>query len=151
MVGRSRCVFPLRSKQSEITSAFSLIGSTVPRFVILEHTGSAEYKPGVHWDLMLETGNGLRTWELEAPLSEGGTVRATELGVHRLDYLDYEGPVSGNRGSVRRWDSGTYEVLCETTAELELAIRGQRIKGRIFLQQDLSNEPTWFVKAISHQ
>ncbi len=123
----------------------------MPRFVILEHTGSADYKPGVHWDLMLEAANGLRTWELDVPPREGSAARATELGMHRLDYLDYEGPVSGNRGSVRRWDRGTYEVLRETTAELELAIRGQRINGRIFLQQDLSSESTWFVKAISSQ
>ena len=100
----------------------------MPRFVILEHTGSADYKPGVHWDLMLEAEDGLRTWELEAPPREGSSVRAAELGVHRLDYLDYEGPVSGNRGSVRRWDSGPFEVLSETSTVIELAI--QRSKTR---------------------
>lgn len=28
---------------------------------------------------------------------------------HRRLYLDYEGPISGDRGSVRRVDAGTYE------------------------------------------
>jgi DNA polymerase ligase (LigD)-like protein len=118
----------------------------VARFVILEHTGAAEYKPGVHWDLMLEMDVGLRTWELESPPSKGVAVRATELGVHRLDYLDYEGPVSGNRGSVRRWDGGTYKVLSETPGELDLAIRGERFNGRMVLRRDAANESNWVVR-----
>jgi DNA polymerase ligase (LigD)-like protein len=111
--------------------------------VILEHTGTADYKPGVHWDLMLEAEGGLSTWELEAPPSEELAVRATELAVHRLDYLDYEGPVSGNRGSVRRWDRGTYEVLRETPGELNLAIRGARLTGRMALRRDADDESNW--------
>ena len=35
---------------------------------------------------------------------------ATRLPDHRLAYLEYEGPVSGNRGVVRRIDSGKYEI-----------------------------------------
>ena len=114
--------------------------------MILEHTGTAEYKPGVHWDLMLEVDGGMRTWALEAPPSEGVAVRATELGMHRLDYLDYEGPVSGNRGSVRRWDSGTYEVLSKTPAELNLTIRGERLAGRMALRRDPADESLWMVR-----
>jgi hypothetical protein len=111
--------------------------------VILEHTGSAEYKPGVHWDLMLEVGDRLRTWELDAVPADGITIHATELGLHRLDYLDYEGPVSGNRGSVRRWDSGTYDLLHETPGELEIAIQGVKIGGKVLLRRDAHDEATW--------
>jgi hypothetical protein len=114
--------------------------------VILEHTGSAEFKPGVHWDLMLEVDGGLRTWELEAPPSEGFAIRATAIALHRLDYLDYEGPVSANRGSVRRWDSGTYEVLRETADLLVLAIRGERASGRLSLQRDDHDDGMWLVQ-----
>src|SRR5262245_43439326 len=35
-------------------------------------------------------------------LAGGGVVAAQRLDDHRPAYLDYEGPVSGNRGKVRR-------------------------------------------------
>jgi len=34
------------------------------RFVILEHD-----RDGIHWDLMLERGEVLRTWAIDAPIS----------------------------------------------------------------------------------
>ncbi|WP_146439947.1 hypothetical protein [Crateriforma conspicua] len=36
------------------------------------------------------------------------TITATRLPDHRTKYLEYEGPISGNRGSVRRVDSGFF-------------------------------------------
>lgn len=78
----------------------------MPRYVILTHD-----HPFPHWDLMLEDGGVLRTWRLLAEPAAGQVVRAEQLADHRLAYLDYEGPVSGGRGSVARWDHGTYEQL----------------------------------------
>jgi len=118
----------------------------VPRFVILEHTGSVDYKPGVHWDLMLEVGGSLRTWALDAVPTDGGMVRATELGVHRLDYLEYEGPVSGNRGSVKRWDRGGFEVLGETPMAIEMSIHGGKLAGRMMIRRDREDELVWSVE-----
>src|SRR5207253_10100415 len=82
----------------------------VPRFVILEHD-----HPELHWDLMLEVGDVLWTWRLCGdPETVGEAIPAQRIGEHRLLYLDYEGPVRGGRGTVRRWDAGTYEMeLCE--------------------------------------
>lgn len=75
----------------------------MPRFVILEHD-----HPHLHWDLMLEDGDTLRTWRLsEAPTSLK-RILCEELVPHRRFYLDYEGEVSGGRGFVRRWDWGEY-------------------------------------------
>ena len=64
----------------------------MPRFVILEHD-----HPVLHWDLMLEAGDVLQTWRLANPPTPGCAIDATALPDHRLTYLDYEGPVSGNR------------------------------------------------------
>src|SRR5437879_9523170 len=75
----------------------------MPRFVVLEHD-----HPSLHWDLMLESGDVLRTWRLTAPPQSGRVIAATAVVDHRRIYLDYEGPVSGNRGRVIRWDSGTF-------------------------------------------
>jgi len=73
------------------------------RYVILTHD-----HPFPHWDLMLEDGGTLRTWRLLSEPGAGRVVPAERLGDHRLAYLDYEGPVSGGRGVVARWDHGTY-------------------------------------------
>ena len=91
----------------------------MPRFVILEHD-----HPVLHWDLMLESGPALRTWRLAGPPeSAGGAVAAKASFDHRLAYLDYEGPVSRGRGTVRRWDQGTYLI------EEEAA--GRRVKRQV--------------------
>jgi len=100
----------------------------MPRFVILEHD-----HPQLHWDLMLEAGDVLRTWRLHAPPEPGRSVAATPSFDHRLAYLDYEGPVSGGRGMVKRWDAGTFTWESETETELVVQLHGQRIAGRAVL------------------
>jgi hypothetical protein len=120
----------------------------MPRYVILEHTGTQTYKPGRHWDLMLEAEGRLRTWELLERPSNDESVQAHSLPDHRLEYLDYEGPVSRNRGTVRRWDAGEYQVVSETESELTVQIKGQQLQGRLILCSDgsglwqVSFEPT---------
>ena len=108
----------------------------MPRFVILEHTGTLEYKPGAHWDLMLEVGDHLRTWELETLPAPDATIAARPLADHRLDYLDYEGPVSNNRGTVRQWDRGEYRIVAESQTELVVEITGDTLRGRLTLSRD---------------
>src|SRR5690242_15495503 len=79
-------------------------GRSVPRFVILEH----DY-PERHWDLMFEAGPVLKTWRLAGcPRPGGVAVEAEESFDHRPIYLDYEGPVSGGRGTVTRRDAGDF-------------------------------------------
>jgi hypothetical protein len=96
----------------------------VPRFVILEHD-----HPWLHWDLMLEVGTLLRTWRLSAPPSPAEAVVAEPLGDHRAMYLDYEGPVSGGRGTVRRWDAGTYDGLTEHGGAARFRLHGTKVSG----------------------
>jgi hypothetical protein len=50
----------------------------------------------------------LVTFRLAVRVDElaGGTVMAERLGDHRPAYLEYEGPVPGNRGKVRRLARG---------------------------------------------
>lgn len=101
----------------------------MPRFVILEHD-----HPHLHWDLMLECGGVLRTWRLPGPPAEC-PVSAMALGDHRVAYLDYEGPVSGNRGAVKRWDHGAYEALEQTVASWRVRLHGGRWQGEVSLHQ----------------
>ncbi len=83
----------------------------MPRFVVLRHETPPGHERPTHWDFMLEAGGVLRTWALAEAPCRGRAIAAEELAEHRLAYLEYEGDVSGGRGSVVRWDAGTYEVL----------------------------------------
>jgi len=74
----------------------------MPRYVILEHDAA----DGRHWDFMLAGGEALATWALAERPDAAGPVAARSLADHRVAYLDYEGPISGGRGSVTRWDQG---------------------------------------------
>jgi DNA polymerase ligase (LigD)-like protein len=96
----------------------------MPRFVILEHHWN-----GVHWDLMLEVEGRLRTWALDAPIEMKVDVPARALPDHRMDYLDYEGEVSGGRGTVRRWDRGEYEVLEWAPERVRVKLMGAQLVG----------------------
>ncbi|MCA9049310.1 MAG: hypothetical protein KDA89_11315 [Planctomycetaceae bacterium] len=73
------------------------------RFVILEHDF-----PFLHWDLLMQEGDALASWRLLKPVAKQCWIPAELLPPHRLMYLDYEGPVSGGRGSVRRTAAGTF-------------------------------------------
>jgi hypothetical protein len=77
------------------------------RYVVLRHEGVAE----PHFDLMFETSPGsmLATWRsTDWPVTKNSTL--TPLPDHRAAYLTYEGPLSGNRGVVRRIASGNHRV-----------------------------------------
>ena len=102
----------------------------MPRFVILEHD-----HPTLHWDFMLEVNGVLKTWRLpEAPRNHGQTMEAEALGDHRLAYLDYEGPVSGERGTVRCWERGTYVWIPEREVTVwEVQLESARLTGTVFL------------------
>ena len=65
----------------------------------------------VHFDLMLETGSELLTWALAAIPNQNGDWPAIALPLHRVEYLEYEGPVSGGRGDVTRMMAGDYELV----------------------------------------
>jgi hypothetical protein len=74
------------------------------RFVILKHDA-----PFLHWDFLLEEGSAASTWRLLRKPCLNEPIAAEPLAPHRLIYLDYEGPVSENRGHVERFVAGTYE------------------------------------------
>ena len=116
----------------------------MPRYVILEHTGTPSYKPGVHWDLMLEERDRLRTWELDGVPSPGIKRRARGLADHRLEYLRYEGPVCGDRGEVRRWDTGEYEVTSQTANKISIRMNGQQLVGILNLTRDPAENDGWW-------
>lgn len=109
----------------------------MPRFVILEHRWR-----GVHYDLMLEDpeGGDLRTWAVDEPIAAGREQVARPLPAHRRAYLDYEGPVSGGRGEVRRIDRGVYESRTWSADRVEVVLAGERLQGTLVLRSRETGE-----------
>lgn len=97
----------------------------MPRFVILEHRWN-----GVHWDVMLEVGDVLKTWAVDAPIRPGVDLPARRLADHRPAYLDYQGEVSGGRGSVARVDRGEYRAVVWAERSVQVDLRGSLHLGR---------------------
>jgi hypothetical protein len=116
----------------------------MPRFVILEHD-----HPSLHWDFMIEVGDVLRTWRLSEPPTPGHVVPAEPSFDHRPFYLDYEGPVSGDRGTVKRWDAGTYRVVDEAPGRLLLHLEGGTLSGQVALEREV-DAACWRLLASAH-
>lgn len=100
-------------------------GAGPRRFAILEHEWA-----GVHWDILLESGDALRTWAVDAPIVPGVDLPARPLPDHRPAYLDYEGPISGNRGTVRRVASGTFLAMEWGDRLVRVELAGDQLAGR---------------------
>lgn len=95
-----------------------------------------------HWDFMVATNDDgpLRTWALDAaPDFDRGddfAITAQSLPDHRREYLEYEGPVSGDRGSVSRVASGTATWERKTPGAEKILLR---------LENDQKTRAVWTV------
>jgi len=98
------------------------------RFALLLHEHS-EKPESRHQDLLLEMDLSLFALKISPPVADFrrgfGALRHFD---HRKLYLDYEGPISGDRGFVVRIDGG--EILGRVSPEgFELELRGSELCG----------------------
>lgn len=127
--------------------------SSARQFVLLRHNTPV----AVHWDLMLDTGPELATWQIhEDPLTWAErpapwTTDATRIAGHRRAYLDYEGPVSRNRGSVIRVDRGTFITLSQDHHRWEIRFSGSMLRGRccLALRDGDPTSGTWILQRLA--
>jgi hypothetical protein len=112
----------------------------MPRFAILEHD-----HPELHWDLLLEAGDALNAWRLvQPPDPSERLIDATELADHRAFYLDYEGPVSGERGFVKRWDHGMFVEESGSMPERRcLRFESERLRATVRLTRIQGTQWRW--------
>lgn len=108
----------------------------MPRFAILEHN-----HPDLHWDLMLELEDTLKTFKLSSPPAYNTTMQIKLQPDHRKLYLDYEGPISGDRGSVTRWDFGTFEWLMQEEHHMKVQLSGNKLTG--VAELSLTTQDQW--------
>ncbi len=118
------------------------------RFVLLHH----HLGDGGHWDLMFELGAALTTWQVPRPpeeLNSGRAVPARRIGDHRRAYLDYEGPVSNNRGHVTRVDCGEYAIYDRRENVWLVRIEGVFLKGTFRINADDNPSGDWTIQRLS--
>jgi hypothetical protein len=103
------------------------------RFAVLRHSGFPERVD--HYDLLLETTHGespedtaLMKFETTSQL-HSSELTVEYKGNIRRRYLQYEGPMSGNRGRVIRIDEGTY-VFYGVSKGIDF--NGKRLKGVLY-------------------
>ncbi len=115
-------------------------------FVLLHHA----LPDSEHWDLCLDQGESMVTWPvLQVPMtlmsSAKPPLHARRIQDHRRLYLDYEGPVSGNRGHVARVDRGTYTVLRQQPGHWTVCLSGSLMIGRFEIVAADDSDADWLV------
>jgi DNA polymerase Ligase (LigD) len=113
------------------------------RFVVLRHEMPQGAERPTHWDFMLETETGLRTWALAQEPASGRAIVAQALADHRAEYLTFEGPVSGGRGTVARFDAGTFAWEQNGATEIAVQLAGSRLRGQAVLTRDGASDQRW--------
>jgi len=105
----------------------------VNRFVVQEHHASH-----LHWDFRLEKDGVLKSWAVPKGVPEKKLIKrlAIQVDDHELDYIDFEGTIEEGEygaGSVKIWDSGTYELESESTKTIVFDLKGKRLTGKYSL------------------
>ena len=76
------------------------------------------------------------------------------LPAHRKHYLDYEGPVSNNRGQVSQWDTGLILAIDQQDDQLSFRLSGSRLHGRYQLERNLdttSEQVEWILSTVNDE
>ena len=117
------------------------------RFVVLLHS----WKGGDHYDLMIDDGGRLATFKSIHPPESAGNdgLECTRIGEHRRIYLDYEGPVSEDRGFVRRHDAGTCILEARSESQWRVTFQGRRLRGSFRLDRLDQSAEAWRLEALS--
>lgn len=101
-----------------------------PRFVVQEHSARS-----MHWDLRLERDGVLASWAVPKgiPPDPARNHLAVRTEDHPLEYLTFEGTIpEGNygAGTMRVFDTGTYEAEKWSEREVMVTFHGDRVRGR---------------------
>lgn len=127
------------------------------RIVILHHTT----RQGSHYDWLMEDPHALvqATDDAQASLWAARVEQPpwlwrgdrrqllTPLVPHRRHYLQYQGPISAGRGSVKRVACGVFHPICWTPGLLRLQIHWQSPEScpPMLVEVALAADSNWFV------
>ena len=118
-----------------------------PVFVVQRHDAT-----NLHFDFRLEIGGVLVSWSVpKGPSLDPADKRlAIRTEDHPLDYADFEGQIPKGQyggGTVVVWDTGTFDVLTEASAEqalaaghLKVGLHGTKLTGAFSLLRRNSSD-----------
>jgi hypothetical protein len=109
------------------------------RFSIAKHEMPANSSRHSHFDLFLESQGTLLTWELSSLPTTPKKQLVRRLANHRLVYLDFQGPLSDDRGTVKLVDSGSLKWMTLESERLIAHIKGQTADGILTLTSGASS------------
>ncbi len=117
------------------------------RFVVQEHHARA-----LHWDLRLEHDGVLWSWAVPKgiPMRNRPNHLAVRTEDHPLQYLDFEADIPAGQygaGTMRIWDSGTYEPEKLRDDEVIVTFHGQRVRGQYALFRTGGDQ--WMIHRMS--
>jgi bifunctional non-homologous end joining protein LigD len=117
--------------------------SSPPRFVVQEHHARA-----LHWDLRLERDGVLASWAVPKgiPPDPKRNHLAVQTEDHPMEYLTFHGEIPQGEyggGSMRVWDTGTYETEKWSDREVMVVFHGERVQGKYVLFRTRGNK--WMI------
>jgi bifunctional non-homologous end joining protein LigD len=100
------------------------------RFVVQEHHATR-----LHWDLRLEHDGVLASWAIPngIPADPSDNRLAVHTEDHPLEYLDFHGEIPAGEygaGTMKIWDSGTFDTHLWEDKKVEVTFHGERLNGR---------------------
>jgi bifunctional non-homologous end joining protein LigD len=121
---------------------------SLPRFVVQQHSATR-----LHWDLRLEHDGALASWAIPngIPLDPAQNRLAVRTEDHPLEYLEFHGEIPEGQygaGTMRIWDSGTFEVHKWEDRKVEVTFHGERLRGRYGLfpiGRDEASKKDWMI------
>jgi bifunctional non-homologous end joining protein LigD len=119
-----------------------------PRFVVQEHSARR-----LHWDLRLEHDGVAASWAIPNGIPEDPEEnrKAVHTEDHPLEYLEWEGEIPAGEygaGTMRIWDSGTYELEKWEPGKVMVEFFGERLQGRYALFRAGKDEKDWMIHRI---
>jgi bifunctional non-homologous end joining protein LigD len=118
------------------------------RFVVQEHNARR-----LHWDLRLEHEGVATSWAIPngIPESPDENRKAVHTEDHPLEYLEWEGEIPKGEygaGTMKIWDSGTYELEKWEPEKVMVEFHGERLQGRYALFRAGKSEKDWMIHRI---
>lgn len=119
-----------------------------PRFVIQEHSARR-----LHWDLRLEHEGVAASWAIPngIPDDPEENRKAVRTEDHPLSYLEWEGEIPKGEygaGTMKIWDSGTYELEKWEPGKVMVEFHGEKVRGRYALFRAGKAEKDWMIHRI---
>ncbi len=121
---------------------------SAPRFVVQEHSARR-----LHWDLRLEHEGVAASWAIPNGIPEDPKEnrKAVHTEDHPLEYLEWEGEIPEGEygaGTMRIWDSGTYELEKWEPGKVMVCFDGEKLQGRYALFRAGKAEKDWMIHRI---